>query len=126
MNTGFKSQCVPNYRILTEDQIKEIHRATLEVLETVGVRVLDEEAVRLLKASGCRVKGEDRVQIPNWLVEQCIRSAPSRITIYDRKGRDAMHLEGNKVYFGLGTDLIHTYDLGTGELRPSQLQGRMS
>ncbi len=122
MNTGFKSQCVPSYRILTEDQIKEIHRATLEVLETVGVRVLDDEAVRLLKASGCRVKGEDRVQIPNWLVEECIHSTPSRITIYDRKGRDAMHLEGNKVYFGLGTDLIHTYDLASGELRPSQLQ----
>ena len=24
MNTGFKSQCVPSYQILTEEQIKEI------------------------------------------------------------------------------------------------------
>ena len=39
MNTGFRSQCVPNYRMLTEDQIKEIHRASLQILETVGVRV---------------------------------------------------------------------------------------
>ena len=122
MNTGFRSQCVPTYRLLTEDQIKEVHLASLEVLETVGVQIMDDEAIQLLRDAGCRVKKENIVQIPNWLVEDCIRSAPSRITVCDRKGRDAMHLEGNKVYFGLGTDLIKTYDLKTGELRPSSLQ----
>lgn len=122
MNSGFKSQCVPTYRLLTEAQIKEIHWATLEVLETVGVRVLHQEGLQLLRDAGCRVKEDHIVQIPSWLIEDCIRSAPSRITIYNRKGEDAMHLEGNKVHFGLGTDLLRTYDLKTGELRPSQLQ----
>ncbi len=121
MNTGFKSQCVPSYRLLTEDQIKEIHRATLEVLETVGVRILDEQGIQLLKDAGCRVT--DKVaQIPNSLVEECIHSAPSHITVYNRRGEETMRLEGNSIYFGLGTDLINTYDLKSGELRSSQLQ----
>ena len=122
MHTGFRSQCVPSYRVLTEDQIKEIHRASLEILETVGVRIQDEQGVQLLRDVGCRVKGDNIVQIPNWLVEESIHSTPSRVTLYNRKGTDAMHLEGNKVYFGLGTDLIKTLDLKTGELRPSCLQ----
>ncbi len=122
MNAGFRSQCVPTYRVLTEDQIKEIHRATLELLETVGVRVMNQEGVQILEDAGCRVKNDNIVQIPNWLVEECIRSTPSRITIYNRKGQDAMHLEGNKIHFGLGTDLLKTYDLNTGELRESRLQ----
>ncbi len=122
MNSGFRSQCVPSYRLLTEDQIKEIHRASLEILETVGVRVLDDEAVSLLKDRGCQVKGDNIVLIPNWLVEECIRSAPSRITVYNRKGEEAMRLEGRNVYFGLGTDLIKSYDLKTGELRPSRFE----
>lgn len=122
MNTGFRSQCIPSYRVLTEDQIKEIHCATLEILETVGVRILNEEGIQLLRNADCKVKKDNIVQIPNWLVEECIRWAPSRITVYNRKGDDAMHLEGNKVYFGLGTDLIETWDLKTGELRPSCLQ----
>jgi trimethylamine--corrinoid protein Co-methyltransferase len=122
MNSGFRSQCVPSYRLLTEDQIKEIHRASLEILETVGVRVLDEEAVELLRDNGCRVKGDHTVLMPNWLVEECIRSAPSRITVYDRTGEEAMRLEGRNVYFGLGTDLITTCDLKTGDLRPSRLE----
>ena len=82
MNSGFKTQCVPDYRLLTEDQIKEIHRASLEILETVGVRVSHEEGVQLLREAGCQVKENNVVRIPNWLVEECIRSAPSRITIY--------------------------------------------
>ncbi len=122
MNSGFRSQCVPSYRLLTEEQIKELHLATLEVLETIGVRVMCDEGVELLRSAGCRVRDSNIVQIPPWLVEECIRSAPPRITIYNRKGEEAMLLEGRKIYFGMGTDLTMTYDLYTGELRPSVLQ----
>jgi trimethylamine--corrinoid protein Co-methyltransferase len=122
MNSGFKSRCVPNYRLLTEEQVQELHRATLEILETIGVRVAHPEAVEMLRAAGCRIKPDNIVLMPNWLVEESIRSAPSRITLYNRKGQEAMRLEGRNVYFGLGTDLIDTYDLKTGELRPSVLQ----
>ncbi len=92
MDSGLKTQCVPGYRLLTEEQIKEIHRASLEVLETIGVRVFHEEGVQLLRDAGCRVKEGDTVQIPNWLVEEAIRSAPSRITMYNRIGEEAMRL----------------------------------
>ena len=122
MNSGFRTQCVPGYRLLTDDQIQEIHRASLEILETVGVRVSHEEGVQLLREAGCCVVDGNVVQIPNWLVEECIRSAPSRITMYNRKGKEAMRLEGRNIYFGLGTDLISTCDLETGETRPSRLQ----
>ena len=122
MNSGFKSQCVPEYRILKEHQIKRIHCSTLELLETLGVKVLDNDARDMLRDAGCRMKPDNIVQIPNWLVEESIRSAPSRITMYNRLGEEAMRLEGNRIHYGLGTDLIHTYDLDTGELRQSQLR----
>jgi len=122
MNSGFKSQCVPEYRLLQETQIKRIHCATLELLETAGVKVMDAEAIEMLSDFGCRIKPDNIVQFPNWLVEDCIRSAPSRITIYNRLGEEAMRLEGNRVHFGLGTDLVNSYDLDSGELRQSQLQ----
>ena len=92
-----KSQCVPSYHLLTPEQINAIHTATLELLETEGVDVLHDEARRMLADSGCRLKGEHRVQIPNGLVEAAIQSAPSRITIRDgakalglRKAADTM------------------------------------
>ena len=56
MRTGFKSQCVPEYRLLNQTQIEEMHRATLEVLETIGVKVHHEKALELLREAGCQVK----------------------------------------------------------------------
>ena len=76
MDAGLDSQCLPRYRLLTADQIGEIHRATLEILETIGVRILDTEGVQLLKGGGCRVDRDHIVHIPPWLVEECIHSVP--------------------------------------------------
>jgi len=122
MKTGFKSQCIPNYRLLTEDQIKEIHQATLELLQKTGVKVLNKDAHQLLKDAGCRIVDQHIVKIPGWLVEESIRCAPSSVTVYNRKGDPAMVLGGTNVCFGMGTDLLNTWDLKTGELRESCLQ----
>jgi len=122
MNSGFKSKCVSSCRILSDDQIKEIHRATLELLWNTGVQVLNEEGIDLLRDAGCKVTKNNIVKIPEWLVDQSIRTAPSQFTIYNRNGEEAMRLGGNNVYFGLGTDLPKTLDLKTGEARNSCLQ----
>jgi trimethylamine--corrinoid protein Co-methyltransferase len=122
MSSGFKSQVVPSYRLLTEEQIQELHRATLETLAAVGTRVSDDEALAMLYQAGCQVEGDHRVTFPAGLVEDAIKSAPSSITIYNRQGKEAMRLEGRNSYYGMGTDLIHTFDIRTDELRPTVLQ----
>ena len=48
MISGFQSLCVPTYHLLTPEQIKSIHTATLELLETVGVDVHHDEARQML------------------------------------------------------------------------------
>lgn len=116
------SHCTPDYRLLTPDQIQRLHNATLDILETVGVRILSPEAVDILTAAGCRVQPDNVVTIPADVVEACIQSAPSSIAIYNRLGKEAMRLEGRRTYFGMGTDLTQTYDLETGRLRPSRLK----
>jgi len=122
MKTGFKSQCIPEYRLLTDGQIREIHQATLKVLETTGVKVLNNAAVQLLEDAGCRTEDQQIVKIPGHLVEDSIKCAPSSVPIYTRKGEPAMQLGGTHVYFGMGTDLLNTWDLKTGGLRQSCLQ----
>ena len=117
-----ESLCRPRYRLLTETQIRTLHRASLALLQSVGVRVLHDEAREMLADAGCRLGPEQRVQISSDVVESAIESAPSSITIFTREGREAMRLEGRRVYYGLGTDLLRTWDLDTGRLRPSCLQ----
>ena len=51
---GFTRRIRP-LEVLGEEQVEEIHRATLEVLETTGAVFLDDDALAVLKAGGCRV-----------------------------------------------------------------------
>lgn len=111
----------PQYRLMSQQQIERIHGAVLNLLKTVGVRVLHTGGLQLLTGAGCVLKDESTVLIPEELVERCIQSAPSRITLFNRLGQPAMQLEGRNIHFGLGTDLITTFDLETRLTRPSLL-----
>ncbi len=122
MDLQSQTQCIPGLKILTAEQIERLHQASMEILATVGIRVNHPEGVELLKKSGCEVRGDGVILIPQSLIEAAIKSAPSCITLYTRKGDVAMRLEGHNSYFGLGTDLVKTYDLETNELRTSVLQ----
>ena len=114
--------CRPHYRILSEEQIKKIHSASLEILANIGVQISHEEGLKLLEKNECEIDDKNIVRIPNWLVEDCMKTVPSQVTIYNREGKDAMKLGGRNIYFGLGTDLLRTIDLETEELRLSVLQ----
>ena len=122
MNLDTDRHCKPSYRLLDDEQLWQLHHATLEILQQVGVSVLHPEALEILRAAGCRVKEKTTVLIPEYLVADAIQSAPSSVAVYDREGARAMDLGGSNVYFGMGTDLLNTYDIETGELRKSCLQ----
>lgn len=117
-----ESICKPEYRILNQEQINQIHEATLSLLEKTGVKVENERGRHLLSDAGCSLKDNNIVTIPRDLIEQCIKTCPSSIQIYDRNGELAMDLSGRNNYFGLGTDLIDTIDIDTGKRRRSELQ----
>ena len=59
--------------------------------------------------------------MPRYLVQECIRTAPKGIVIYDRDGRRAMELEGRKSYYGTSTASPRTRDAFTGEMRETRV-----
>jgi trimethylamine---corrinoid protein Co-methyltransferase len=118
INSNYTALLTPRLRVLSDDQLHEIHLATLDILQRTGVDVHEKNALRLLKENGCLVKGK-RVYFPPDLVNDCIASAPEKITVFDRNGKPAMHLEKNKVYYGTGSDCPYIVDTFTGERRPT-------
>ncbi len=107
--------------LLSSDQCEQIDQASLEVLERVGVNVHQEETLRLLERRGAKVHGEN-VRIPAPMVRAAIATAPSRVSIADRRGERAMLLERGQVYFGSGSDTPWTIDLCDGRRRPTVKQ----
>ncbi|MFC1950215.1 trimethylamine methyltransferase family protein [Chloroflexota bacterium] len=54
MLKGFTRKFKP-LEILSEEEVEAIHRGTLDVLETTGVRMEHDKALELLAAHGCKV-----------------------------------------------------------------------
>jgi trimethylamine--corrinoid protein Co-methyltransferase len=106
---------------MSDDQCRILHRASLDVLERTGVFVNYQPALDILQKAGCPVR-DNHVRIPSHLVEWALRTAPSRITLYDRNGQPVMPMGDRISTYGTGSDCLHVLDHRTGERRLAVLQ----
>ncbi len=111
----------PNFKMLSEDQQRDIYQSALEILERTGVVIHDKESLELLEKAGCWIEGT-RVRIPAGITEWAVAAAPSRILLYDRDGKRSMVLEGRNTYYGPGPTNTYHRDPETGERRRPVLQ----
>ncbi len=116
MRVNMQFQQVVGLNTISYDQFEEIHLATLEILDRVGVRISDPEALALLKKAGARVD-RNLAKIPASLVQDALASAPCRVPISNRSGERAMRLEKGRSYYGSGSDTPNTIDIETGVRR---------
>jgi len=93
------------FRLLTTDQLQQVHQATLRVLEQTGVVFEHPRAVEILAGIGCKAQDGMRVRFPPHVVEEALKKAPSRVVAYSRDGRPQMVLEKQNVYYGTVTSL---------------------
>ena len=104
---------------LTDDELYDIHLATLEVLEKSGLFIETDEALKVFDGAGAVVDRQQKiVKIPPYLVEDAIRSAPSKILL---AGRDPKHdkvLEAGRVHFTNFSEGIEVVDPYNGQRRP--------
>jgi trimethylamine--corrinoid protein Co-methyltransferase len=107
---------------LTEEEKSEIHGASLEILERIGVRLHLQEAMDLLKKAGATLTEDNRVRLPRSLVEWALEMTPKHINIYDRNGDLVMPLEGDRCFYGPGSDCLNILDHRTGERRKPVLR----
>ena len=107
----------PQFSVLSETQLQDLHLAALETLRRIGIRFHHQEALDMLEEAGAFISDGNLVKFPARLVEDALASAPGRIVMCDRDGAPAMYLEGTKVHFGTGSDCINLLDPETGQHR---------
>jgi len=84
------------FKVLTDEQIGQIHNASIKILETIGVQVSHDEVLKLFKQANAEVdESKERVKIPEKLVMESIEKCGKKFCIY---GRD----RDKKARFGYG------------------------
>ena len=109
--------------ILDEEAVRRIHDATLEVIDTVGVKFPSDRALEVWASAGATVDRESKVvRAPRDLIEDALRHAPPAYDLAARDPSQDLPLDGRHVHAatdGCGVEII---DIATGRKRRSTLQ----
>jgi len=103
---------VPGYRlrVLSDEQLKQLQSATLEILEEAGVHCPSEKALAIYAAHGARVDFERRiVRFPPDVVLRAMSRAPRFYTMGARQPAFDLRLDGTAMYCatdGCGTETV--------------------
>jgi trimethylamine--corrinoid protein Co-methyltransferase len=110
-------------KLLSQNEIEEIHQRALDVIQEVGCFFESPEALDVLEKHGAIVDHSSRIaKLPRNMVESALKLCPSSILLAARNPKQDIHAEGDRVYFGPGTLPVKVSDLETGKVRAGTLQ----
>ena len=110
-------------KILSSEEICDIHTATLDILQHTGVLVHEPTALALLKDAGAQVDAKkELVHIPPHLIEEATRKAPRQFTLYARDPKFNVKIEDRRVHFEPMIGRKNILDAETGVRRSTTLQ----
>jgi trimethylamine--corrinoid protein Co-methyltransferase len=113
----------PACRLLSPDEVEKIDLTARRILERVGMRVIGNDFLDILKEAGVRVDYSDQIVRfeAGWL-EEVVARAPSQFILYSRDGKNDVHLGKGKVHFANGGRVFRILDMGTGGYRLTMLR----
>ena len=106
--------------VLSDKEIKQIHDASVEILETTGVKVDSPDMLRALADKGLDVDTEQQlVRFSRASIEDAVAGAPSSIEVFDRTGKPAFVLGDGQSKIAGGHNGVFWVDTETGKTRNS-------
>ena len=109
--------------ILSREDVLKIHEATLEIIETVGIKFPSGRALDIWQAHGAEVDRSSMVvKIPKRVIEAALRLAPSVYTLAALDRTRDLPLDGNHVYVGTDGCGVEMIDIRSSARRRSCLQ----
>src|SRR5512137_554777 len=87
--------------ILSDEDVRKIHTATLDVIESVGVRFPSQRALDILAAHGATVERNTSIaKVPGHVIEEALKLAPPTYTLAARDPALDLPLDGQHAYLG--------------------------
>jgi len=106
--------------VLSDEEIRAIHDATLDILQDCGVKVLDARMLEFLAGRGLAVDHDTQiVRFSPSAIEDAIASVPERFDVYDRDGNPAFVLGDGESKIAAGHNAVFWVDSDTGLTRNS-------
>ncbi len=109
--------------ILSPEDVQKIHTATLDVIESVGVKFPSQKALDIWEEHGAQVDREAMiVKVPSHIIEEALEKAPPIYTLAARDPSQDLLMDGNHVFIGTDGCGIEVIDPFSGERHRSDLK----
>ncbi len=106
--------------VLSDDEIRQIHQATLDILTRCGVKILHRPMLQFLAEKGLAVdEAAGLVRFSRGAIEDALASMPETFEVFDRQGQFAFVLGDRQPKIAAGHNAVFWVDTETGETRPS-------
>jgi trimethylamine--corrinoid protein Co-methyltransferase len=116
-------QFQPQLKVLSDEQIYDIHQAALEILWNTGVLVKASVARDLLRQAGAVVDEETMIcRIPGYIVEEALKRAPSSFTVYARNPANDVYVSTRSLHYEPMIGRLNCYDYVTGTTHRTTLE----
>ena len=116
------SRLGPRFCPLSAADASRIHRAALDLLESVGMAAPTDRVRDLCLARGCSLTESGRLLFPRSLVEDVIARAARSFVVHGREPRFDFEAKNGTVNFCTGGAAVKMLDIDTREYRSSTLQ----
>src|SRR5512139_2761060 len=124
MSKNIKSISNPKLKleILTNEEVKKIHEASLWIIENVGIRFPSQRALEIWEGNGAAVDREKKiVKVKGDVIEEALKKCPPAYLLAARDPGQDLPLDGNHVYLGTDGCGVEVIDIHTGQKRTSCL-----
>jgi trimethylamine--corrinoid protein Co-methyltransferase len=111
-------------RAISDDELEAIHLKSMDVLEEIGMDILNAEARDILERAGARVEGE-RVRIGRELVNEALKTPPSEFTFHARNSEHSIRIGGKWIAFAPVGGPPNCSDLDRGR-RPGTMEDHIN
>ena len=106
---------LPPTQMLSEDQLEQLHQASMRIVEEIGITFMDDEAVEVWAAAGAKVdRKTQQVWIDRTLLLDSVSKAPSQFILRARNPAKSVPIGGNHTVFATTSGVPFVSDLERG------------
>ncbi len=112
---------VPKYALLSNNNLEEIHNVALEILESTGMRVDSEEAIKIFKRGGATTDANNIVKFPSAMIQKALESCQPQLSVYHRNSDTKLTFGDGETKHTAGGWTSTVLDWETGKYRQAIL-----
>lgn len=108
------------FKVLSDSEVENIHEASIDILESCGVKILSKKMLQFLKEKGLDVDEETQIaRFTRKCIEDALSKAPEKFDVFNRDGEFAFTLGDGIPKVAAGHNAVFWLDSDTGETRNS-------